>query len=208
MGSIKEDTMQSKGDIRRKILRVRDEIPAVDRMRCDAVIRERVLKHKVYHDAQIILAYANYRSEADTRMLIEQAIADGKYVFLPKVSGDDMEFWQITALSDLQSGYRGIPEPAESVSFPKWMAGRTENVMMWMPGAVFDIERHRIGYGRGYYDRYLSKMSDGKGGFQIDDREFRLRTAALAYDCQILRQIPYEEHDIKPDMVITEMEIL
>lgn len=208
MGSIKEDTMQSKSDIRRQILSVRDEMPAGDRMRYDAVIREKVFRQKTYRDAQIILAYVNYRSEVDTRMLIEKALADGKQVFVPKVSGDDMEFWQIQALSDLQSGYRGIPEPAEHVSFPEWMAGRTDTVMMWMPGAAFDKERHRIGYGRGYYDRYLSNMSDEKGGFRIDVRELRLRTAALAYGCQILRRIPYEEHDIKPDMVITEMEIL
>ena len=80
--------------------------------------------------------------------------------------------------------------------------------MMWMPGAVFDRERHRIGYGKGYYDRYLGRVSDRKGGFHIKDSEFRLSTAALAYDCQVMRQIPCEEHDIKPDMVITEARLL
>lgn len=215
MERIKDEVLQSKGDIRRKILRIRDGMAARDRIYYDAVIRERVLSHRSYCDAQAILAYASYRSEVDTRMLIEQALADGKHVFLPKVSGNDMEFWQIMALEDLQSGYRGIPEPAESVSFPEWMTGRNENrdrnagdvidtVMMWMPGAVFDRERHRIGYGKGYYDRYLSKVSDGKGDFYTGSVEFRLSTAALAYDCQIMQRIPFEEHDIRPDMVITE----
>lgn len=212
MEHIREERPQSKGHIRREILRVRDAVPDGDRARYDAVIRERVLCHRAYCDAQIILAYASYRSEVGTMMLIEQALSDGKHVFLPKVSGDDMEFWQITVLGNLRSGFRGIPEPAETVSFPAWIGGRslraTDTVMMWMPGAAFDKERHRIGYGKGYYDRYLGRVSDGKGGFHVEDIAFGLCTAALAYACQILQRIPYEEHDIRPDMVITETEIL
>ena len=239
MECIREEPPQSKGDIRKRILRVRDGIPIEERVHYNTAIRERVLSHRSYCDAQIILSYASYRSEVDTMLLIEQALSDGKYVFLPKVSDDDMEFWQITALEDLQSGYRGILEPVQGVSFPEWIAGRgggggrntgngirnevnknrnadnvsrndrvTATVMMWMPGAVFDRERHRIGYGKGYYDRYLGRVSDRKGGFHIKDSEFRLSTAALAYDCQVMRQMPCEEHDIKPDMVITEARVL
>lgn len=204
----------NKKEIRRSILAVRDGIPIGDRARFDDEIKKRLLTQSVYKEAEVILAYASYQSEVDTAALIRQALTGGKYVFVPKVSGEEMEFWQITGMEDLQEGYRGIPEPMESISFPEWIAGinksrkcheKTCHVMMWMPGAVFDKERHRIGYGKGFYDRYLSRVTVLKEKL---NREYQtklyLDTAALAYSCQILEQIPHEPHDVRPDMVITE----
>lgn len=203
-----------KKEIRRSILAVRDGIPIEDRARFDYEIKKRVLTHSVYKEAEVILAYASYRSEVDTAALIRQALTDGKYVFAPKVSGDEMEFWQITGTEVLQEGYKGIPEPVESISFPEWIAGintgregyeKTCHVMMWMPGAVFDKDRHRIGYGKGFYDRYLSRMTVLKEKLSCEYRmKLHLTIAALAYSCQMLGQIPHEPHDIRPDMVITE----
>lgn len=202
-----------KKEIRKKILKVRDEISAKERASCNFEIRKCVLTHPVYEAAEVILAYASYRSEVDTVTLIGQALADGKYVFAPKVSGDGMEFWQITDMEDLREGYRGIPEPVERVSFPEWLAGQSNvgeiHVMMWMPGAVFDKERHRIGYGKGFYDRYLSRLTaleqENCCKWSV---ELHLTTAALAYSCQVLEQIPYELHDIRPDILITEKGVM
>lgn len=204
----------NKKEIRKSILAVRDGIPVGDRARFDEEIKKCVLTEPVYKKAQIILAYASYRSEVDTAALIRQALADGKYVFAPKVSGDEMEFWKIMEIEDLQEGYRGIPEPVESISFPEWIAGinadredygKIGHVMMWMPGAVFDKERHRIGYGKGFYDRYLNRLTDLKEKLWRESHtKLYLTTAALAYSCQVLGQIPHEPHDIRPDMVITE----
>lgn len=220
----------SKSGIRKDILNIRDNLSMEARERYSDQIRERVICHVSYREAQIILAYASYLSEVDTMMLIKQALEDGKHVFVPKVAGEDMEFWQITSTDDLHEGYRGIPEPVQGISFPEWLAGRMGRakrqmnidrkieqgvfknknkimIMMWMPGAVFDRERHRIGYGKGFYDRYLSKLSDGIGEELLQPEGFQLITAALAYSCQVVQQIPYESHDIKPDMVVTEKEI-
>lgn len=220
----------SKSGIRKDILNIRDNLSVEERERYSTQIRERVVCHTSYREAQIILAYASYLSEVDTIMLIKQALADGKHVFAPKVAGEDMEFWQIISTDDLHAGYRGIPEPVQGISFPEWLAGRMGRakrqmnidrkieqgvfknknkimIMMWMPGAVFDRERHRIGYGKGFYDRYLSKLSDGTREELLQPGGFQLITAALAYSCQVVRQIPYEPHDIKPDMVVTEKEI-
>ena len=202
-----------KKESRKKILKIRDEISDEERAKCNSKIEKCILTHSVYEEAQVILTYASYRSEVDTATLIEQALADGKYVFAPKVSGDEMEFWQITATEDLREGYRGIPEPVERVSFPEWLAEQSNageiHVMMWMPGAVFDKERHRIGYGRGFYDRYLGRLT----GLEKENcckwsAELHLTTAALAYSCQVLALIPYEKHDIRPDMLITEDGVL
>lgn len=225
-----QDVLHSKSGLRKDILNIRNNLSMEERERYSAQIRERVVCHASYREAQIILAYASYLSEVDTMMLIEQALADGKHVFVPKVAGEDMEFWQITSTDGLHAGYRGIPEPVQGISFPEWLAGRAgsakrqmnidkkmeqdriENknkimIMMWMPGAVFDRERHRIGYGKGFYDRYLSRLSYESREDPLQTEGFRLITAALAYSCQVMWQIPYEPHDIKPDMVVTEKEI-
>lgn len=200
----------NKREIRKKILAVRDAIPMIDRMLYDKKIREIVTGMEEYREAEVILAYASYKSEVDTMLLIQQALEDGKYVFAPKVSGNEMEFWQISSLEDLREGYRGIREPVQGVSFPDWIKSHICKVMMWMPGVVFDRKRHRIGYGGGFYDRYLnrlsrlSKQSDSAEQTWTNLGHFTLTTAALAYSCQILEQIPYEEHDVKPDLLITE----
>ena len=219
----------NKREIRKKILAVRDAIPVADRTLYDKKIREIVTGMEEYREAEVILAYVSYRSEVDTLMLIRQALADGKYVFAPRVTGNEMEFWQITAMEDLREGYRGIREPVQSVSFPDWVKERCRianadivtdkvercalegcKVMTWIPGAAFDRERHRIGYGGGFYDRYLNRLlqqSERTASMKsprTHSESLTLITAALAYSCQVLEQIPYEEHDVKPNMLITE----
>lgn len=206
-----------KGEIRRQILMVRDRMEPKVKARCDEAIRSRVFAHPAYQESQIILAYASYRSEVDTAMMIRQALADGKYVFAPKVAGAEMEFWQVTSLEDLHSGYKGILEPDERFSFPEWVDCAMNaqqklqyKAMMWMPGAVFDRDRHRIGYGKGFYDRYLGRFYGYHGEGQIagGQTEVLLTTAALAYACQLVRKLPFESHDVRPDIVITEAGIL
>ena len=199
----------TKGDIRKNVLAVRDAITAADKAQYDAYIRENVTGMEEYREAEAILAYVSYKSEVDTMTLIQQALADGKYVVAPKVAGNEMEFWQITAMEDLQEGYRGILEPVQDVSFLDWVREGCK-VIMWMPGAAFDRERHRIGYGGGFYDRYLNRLLQRLEQTVPTEQpmphseRFTLTTAALAYECQVLEQIPYEEHDVKPDMLITE----
>ena len=204
----------NKREIRKKILAVRDAIPAADKTLYDKKIREIVTGMEEYRDAEVILAYVSYKSEVDTMMLIQKALEDGKYVFAPKVSGNEMEFWQISSLEDLREGYRGIREPVQGVSFPDWIKSHICKVMMWMPGVVFDRERHRIGYGGGFYDKYLNRLSRASkqtvssGQQRLYIGQFELTTAALAYRCQVLERIPHEEHDGKPDFLITEQGIL
>ncbi len=213
-----------KSKVRRQILAKREQLEPEAKAWYDGKIREKILAHQAYQEAQIIMAYASYRSEVDTTGLIRQALLDGKCVFAPKVSGEEMEFWQIISLEDLRRGYKGIPEPAEDISFPEWIKRQDilpgtvpENsigqkrdlrrglyqAMMWMPGAAFDRSRHRIGYGKGFYDRYLERWHHREKQPGI-----RLTTAALAYSCQVVPQLPYEAHDVLPDLLVTEREIL
>lgn len=202
----------NKREIRKKILAVRDAIPAADRTLYDKKIREIVAGMEEYREAEAILTYVSYKSEVDTMMLIQKALEDGKYVFAPRVTGNEMEFWQISSLEDLREGYRGILEPIQSISFSEWIKEHDCKVMMWMPGAAFDKERHRIGYGGGFYDRYLERLlnrleqTNSVDQVQTQFGRFTLTTAALAYSCQVLERIPYEEHDVRPDILVTEQE--
>lgn len=191
--------VETKQEIRKRILSGRDQIPVEDRKRLSEKIKEQMLLCPAYCEAEVILAYVSYRSEVDTIGLIEQAFADGKRVFAPKVHGDDMEFWQIDSMDDLKSGYQGIGEPIESVPFNAYREEhQVGKILMWMPGTVFDVQRHRIGYGKGFYDRYLENL--GKD----TDIDGKLTTIALAYHCQVLAQIPDEPHDYRPDYLLTE----
>lgn len=198
----------NKRDIRKNVLTLRDSISADDKVRYDAEIRKNVTGMAEYCEAETILAYVSYKSEVDTTLLIEQALKDGKAVFAPKVAGHEMEFWKITSLNDLQEGYKGIREPIQGISFFEWV--NACKVMMWMPGAAFDRERHRIGYGGGFYDRYLDRLAgnmDCTAQMRNHTGHASFITAALAYSCQVLEQIPHEEHDRKPNLIITEQGI-
>lgn len=203
----------NKKDVRKKVLAVRDAIPAADKVQYDASIWKIVMGTEEYREADAVLAYVSYKSEVDTTALIQQALADGKHVFVPKVSGSEMEFWRISSLEDLREGYKGIREPVQSVAFSDWISRHIgSKVLMWMPGVAFDRERHRIGYGGGFYDRYLDRLMKQSEQTTSEDQVrtqaggFILIKVALAYSCQVLERIPYEEHDVRPDMLVTEQE--
>lgn len=188
---------QTKAEVRARALALRNDIPTDERMRCSEKIIKHLTDHICYREAQALLTYVSFRSEVDTISLIERAFADGKAVFVPRVAGRDMDFFRIKALSDLEEGYHGILEPQKYITeVYKPSVGKA---IMCMPGAAFDRAHHRIGYGGGYYDRYLSGLS-----WQAKDW---ICTAALAYDCQIQQEIPWDSHDICPEWIVTETEI-
>ncbi len=160
-------------------------------------IVEQLTELPCYREADALLTYVSFRSEVDTVPLINRALAEGKAVFAPRVSGRGMEFFRILSLGDLKEGYRGILEPQGEDSYTDWMG---QGTLVCLPGAAFDRNRHRIGYGGGFYDRYLWKLQER--------RDEKINTAALAFACQIFEEIPWEAHDIRPACIITEKEII
>lgn len=207
------EIMETKKEIRKRILSIRDAIPVEDRRARSEKIKEQMLQLSCYRETDVILAYVSYRSEVDTLGLIAQALAFGKRIFAPKVGGTEMEFWQIKSLEDLQSGYQGILEPAETVSYPMYRAAcinreETVSTLMWMPGAVFDRACRRIGYGGGFYDKYLDCLCNREKILCGRKEEVGLTTIALAYACQVLEKIPCEAHDYRPDFILTEQGLI
>lgn len=153
-------------------------------------ILEQLTNCKEYQLATRIYTYVNYNQEVNTTMLIQRAIKEGKQVLVPRVQGDVMEFYEIFDQNDLESGAYGILEPVS-----RCKADSIHSGMMIMPGLAFDRKHHRIGYGGGYYDKYLALHPD-------------FYKIALCFDFQIVPCVPFEEQDIPVDCIISEQEIL
>lgn len=150
----------------------------------------------VYRDASVLYAYLAYNEEILTDALIRRAWEDGKRVAVPKVLADGiMEFYYITSFDTVSPGFCAIPEPTGS---PETLAD-ARRFLMLMPGLAYGRDHNRIGYGGGYYDRYLQRMRDGGADFT---------TLALAYEFQIFDTVPAEAHDAGVDIVVTGSEIL
>jgi len=117
---------------------------------------------------------------------------------VPKVMGDDMAFYRIQSESELLEGYRGIREPAANPE-TLFEVNQGEKIFVLLPGAVFDKEGGRIGYGKGFYDRFLHNLEKE---IDIDD----LCKMAVAFECQIVEEgrIEKQIHDISPDYLVTE----
>ncbi len=154
-----------------------------------AAIAKNVLNLSVYQETSLVLVYIDYKNEVQTRPIIEAAWRDGKQVAAPKVNGKEMDFYLLNSMNDLESGYMGILEPREGLV-------RTDAVegMMVMPGVAFDRDRHRVGYGGGFYDRFLEAHP-------------QIRRVAVAYEFQLFDEVPHEEFDICPEVLVTEAAI-
>ena len=142
------------------------------------------LRSEAYHAAKTIYGYLPYNQEVRTVALLEQALRDGKRVAVPKCYGDEMRFIYMTDLSAVEKGYAGIPEPIADGP-----VADDETALVLMPGMAFDPAGHRIGYGGGFYDKFLAKEPDHP-------------TLALCYDFQVLPHLETEEFDIPVDAVI------
>lgn len=148
-----------------------------------------------YRNASVILSYLAYNTEINTDEIIERAWADGKTVAVPKVTGEgQMEFFEIDSFNQIELGFCGIPEPkADLCKVPHF-----KKALMIMPGLAFGKDHTRIGYGGGYYDRYIERSEES--GIEIMKISF-------AYDFQIFDTLEVERHDKKVDLVITSEEI-
>ncbi len=168
----------------------------------DKMIRDNLSGTDMYLTCDLILSYVSRpgsRSrcpEADTVNIIRDSLGAGKTVGCPIVTGPhSMIFKRITSEDDLRSGSYGIREPMQDS--PDIILNDFKNILVLVPGVAFDKKGGRLGHGRGYYDIWLGRYSRGSG------RNYSIRTCGLAYDFQVVRHVPAEEHDIAMDAVIT-----
>ncbi|NDL68149.1 5-formyltetrahydrofolate cyclo-ligase [Anaerotalea alkaliphila] len=177
-----------KRELRREVLGIRKGMGASRLQEESGLLVRRILAEVCYQSAGRILVYRSMPGEVQTDLLIRTALADGKEVCCPRVLDKQrMEFYAIEGLEGFVRSPFGVLEPAGEGE----PAVPDRNTLVVVPGLAFDPRGNRLGYGGGYYDRYLQA------------HPHRLAWIALAYDFQLFPEIPAEPFDIPMDVVLT-----
>lgn len=179
--------------MRKRILTRRDREPEDLRRKKSQKIKKRLFSLKELKKAHTILFYYSKGSEVETKEMMEEALRKGKRVLLPKVRGREIYLGEIKDLEkDVEKGSFGILEPKETYRKPT-----PKGIdLVILPGIAFDLKGERIGYGEGYYDRFLKKIPK------------RIPLIGLAYDFQVIKNISGKKHDRRVSKVITETRII
>ena len=174
----------NKQELRQAIRARKRAMTEEDILRRSEILAEKFARSNAYRAAKTIYGYLPYNQEVRTVPMLRRALEEGKRVAVPKVYGDDMKFIYLDDLSQVAKGYAGIPEPVADGP-----VAQDETALELMPGLAFDRAGHRIGYGGGFYDKFLA-------------REPHHPTVALCYDFQVMDRLETEEFDIPVDLVI------
>ena len=174
----------NKQELRQAIRARKRAMTEEDILRRSEILAEKFARSNAYRAAKTIYGYLPYNQEVRTVPMLRRALEEGKRVAVPKVYGDDMKFIYLDDLSQVAKGYAGIPEPVADGP-----VAQDETALVLMPGLAFDPQGHRIGYGGGFYDKFLA-------------REPHHPTVALCYDFQVMDRLETEEFDIPVDLVI------
>jgi len=199
LGEIESVTIfQRKKEIRSSMLEARSRLLADELTEKSAVICRKLLELPEFNAAKLVMTYMDFRNEVNTREFIRESIRRGKRIALPVVLSAKRNASLIAAyeVHDLEScirkGSYGICEPDIENTYPVL---ETDIDMIVVPGVAFDCCRRRIGYGAGYYDRFLKKLRPD------------CISIGLSFEIQLTDELPCEEHDSELDMIITESRI-
>lgn len=179
----------TKEEIRNEIKSKKEKLTKIQIAEYSRIMTEEFTSLKEYKESSQLILYAAFNQEVDTYPLIEQALREGKQVALPRIMGENIEFFYVGSLMETRVSGLGIPEPDPLL--PVRLLPDGDNIML-TPGLAFDLTGNRIGYGKSYYDSYFAA------------RKEQFIKIAFAYSFQVAEQIPYEEHDVKIDLLITE----
>ena len=182
-----------KSQIRKEILKYRASLSEGFVLDNSRKIFEKIIATDLYKEAEGVYLYASYNNEVDTKWITKYSLSLGKTVCMPKVSVEDenlckMNFYKISSFSDFMEGYKGIPEPSNGLPNFDYL---TENSIIIIPMVAFDEKRTRIGYGKGFYDRYLR------------GHKFK-KVIGVAFEGQKVSEIEKNQFDISPEIIYTE----
>lgn len=182
--------MESKKEIRKMIKERRALLTKEERENLDNAIFQKVISSKEYKEAKTIFIFVSYDTELDTHRIIKEALKDGKRVTVPKVISKEegMDAVEIKNFDDLESGAYGILEPKDN----KLKIDEKSIDICYLPGVAFDRRGGRVGYGGGFYDRFLRKLKEN------------CPRIALAYGFQVLEEVPMDDNDETIDGIITD----
>ena len=181
----------SKNKLRRKIKQLRKTI--VNKNEKDINIMSNLINLSEFKNADTIICYSSYKDEIDTNAIINYCFENNKKVALPYCTDNqgNMDFYYINSLDDLIVGTFDIKEP--NIDICKKVVD-FDNALCIVPGLCFDKNGNRLGYGKGYYDRFLEK--------------FTFKTVGLCYNTFVLDSVPIDVHDKPVDYVITENNVI
>ena len=172
-----------KSELRKQVLQEMKAIPREQKQFIDQALTERLLQHPFYQEAKVIATYLSFPHEFQTQELIEQALKDGKKVLIPKTYPKGRMDFVVYDPQQLVKTSFGLLEPQGDLE----VVDASQIDLIHVPGLAFTTEGYRIGYGGGYYDRYLE--------------QFAGHTLSTIYPCQIQDFIP-ENHDIPVQEVL------
>lgn len=181
----------NKEEIRKEIIEKRNNLSKNFVAFNSNIIKEKILHMDEYINCDCIYIYMSINKEVDTADIILDAFKNNKKVAIPKVVNNIMDFYYIENINQTSIGNFGILEPTTN------NLANDENALIIIPGVAFDNSKHRIGYGKGFYDNYLNKIKNNN-----------VKKIALTFDFQVLQSIPYDEFDVSPDTIITEKKII
>lgn len=196
---------QEKRRLREEALSRRESLPEEYRGLSSAQIFDKVCALAAYQEADVVLCYMSFGSEVETGIFISQALEDGKKVYVPRVLSREkglMRFY-LYEPDKLERSRWGIEEPPEDPSkiFPEAgfsvnSAGR-ECCLVILPGTAFDPQGGRLGYNGGFYDRFLARNPG-----------LIPNTCGVAFDTQIVPEVPRDPYDVRAAVVVTENRIM
>lgn len=171
----------NKNDLRKKYKLIRSNISNKENK--NKIIFDNIIKNEQIKKCKVIMTYISFNDEVDTLNLINYFL-DKKIIAVPKVNKDYMDFYIINSLKDLKKGTFGILEPTSNNKLNNF-----DNSVCIIPGICFDKKGNRIGYGKGYYDKYLKDKNIYKIG--------------LCFKECLVNKIDSDTHDIKIDEIIS-----
>lgn len=195
--------MISKEKVRKEAMEARDSMDEESRQQKSHRIVEKILQLDCFRQADVVLSYHSFRSEVDVDALNRGILLQKKSLYLPKtfVKEKKIRFYQITDLAKLKQGYQKIREPMGKEPEFSWETIQKEKkkVIMIMPGTAYDARGYRMGYGGGYYDRYLNE-------YEKEWKHSDFCMIFVAFSEQKALMVPGERCDVKPDIIVTDKE--
>jgi 5-formyltetrahydrofolate cyclo-ligase len=176
-----------KRSIRSKFLAQRKSLSDETRHALSDEIQKRLIDSGCLNEVSCVALYSAINNEVHMGRFAEFILQQGKRLAYPRISGDELDFFEVANMDDLAPGSFGVMEPKGSALVP------SEDLhIVVVPGVVFDLSGHRLGYGRGYYDRALERCTK------------KCRKIGVAYDFQVIDKLPTLEHDQVLTQLITE----
>ena len=156
-------------------------------------ITDRLLALPEYQSAALVMWYIDVRDEVETRHALPESLASGKGVVVPYCVDDELDLFHLDSMEELETGKFGILEPKTSLRKIATKKPSVDEIdLIVVPGVAFGMDGGRIGHGKGYYDKLLSKVKS------------ETALIGLAMQCQMFDEVPMQAHDIYMDKVVTE----